>query len=52
MNGSCLTYERVVSHPYGWVIWMGHVTVSHVTHVNEQGERVQCHTYGWVMSHT
>jgi len=36
MNGSCHTYEWVMSH-----IWM-----SHVTHMNEP-----CHTYEWVMSH-
>jgi len=35
MNGSCHTYEWVMSH-----IWMGHVT-----HVN--GSR---HTHGWVLS--
>jgi len=36
MNGSCHTYEWVMSH-----IWM-----SHVTHMN-----VSYHTYKWVMSH-
>ena len=49
MNGSCHTYECVMSH-----IWMRHVTrtneschcMSHVTHMNES-----CHTYEWVMSH-
>ena len=58
VNGSCHTYEWVMSHiwirhvtpkdevchTYEWV--MSHIRMSHVTHMNES-----CHTCEWVMSH-